>query len=50
MRNLYLEEERRMFIDEKESMFREDIIQLLEEKGYKISKTEPRSRQEIIEY
>ena len=39
-----------MYVDERDSLFREEIIRLLEEKGYVISKTESRSRQEIIDY
>jgi len=39
-----------MYVDERDSLFREEIISFLEEKGYVISKTELRSRQEIIDY
>ncbi len=39
-----------MYVDERDSLFREEIISFLEEKGYVISKTESRSRQEIIDY
>ena len=39
-----------MYVDERDSLFREEIIRFLEEKGYVISKTESRSRQEIIDY
>lgn len=39
-----------MYVDERDSLFREEIIRFLEEKGYEISKTESRSRQEIIDY
>ena len=38
-----------MYVDERESRFRSEIIEFLEEKGYTIEKTEPRSRQEIID-
>ena len=39
-----------MYVDERDSLFREEIILFLEEKGYEISKTESRSRKEIIDY
>ena len=39
-----------MYVDERDSLFREEIILFLEEKGYVISKTESRSRKEIIDY
>lgn len=46
-----MEKERIKFIvKEKESIFREDIIEFLEARGYILDKNEPRSRQEIIDY
>ncbi len=37
-------------VKEKESMFREEIVEFLEEQGYMLDETESRSRQEIIDY